>query len=160
LDFSAGDFSIKNENYEAIANLKFKVLSETDSVPISFGSKNSIGNMSGEDVGVEVIGGELVISSTTGVGDEYSPHSIYLGDTFPNPFNPTTNIPVFTPITQHIKLEVFDVAGRMVKVVYDGVLTSGIHTFSFTADGLSSGLYIYRLTSSDNVVTKKMVLIK
>jgi hypothetical protein len=50
--------------------------------------------------------------------------------------------------------------GQEVAVLADGVRAAGEHTVSFNAANLSSGMYIYRLSSGNEVVTRKMLLVK
>ncbi len=84
---------------------------------------------------------------------------------YPNPFNPTTTIAFTLPHAQRVSLRVYDVKGRLVRelingrrpagkneIVWDGVAQSG--------QLASSGVYFYRLTTADRVVSRKMVLIK
>jgi hypothetical protein len=161
IDGSAGTFPIRFADPSPIINFKFEILRNIDATPLTFGTKNSAGGMMGEDLLVEVKNG--VLTTTTIIPDINNPTiptKTELGNAYPNPFNPTTIIPLSMSKSEMVKLEVYDVSGRLVETLYDGVLSLGEHRFSFTANGLSSGLYIYRLTSSDNVVTKKIVLIK
>ena len=161
IDGSAGTFPIKFSDYSPIINFKFEVLKNIDMTPLTFGRKNSAGGMLGEDLVVEVKDGTLTSTRIIpDIPDGEIPKTTELGNAYPNPFNPTTIIPISVSETQNIKLEVYDVSGRLVETLYDGILGMGTHRFAFHANRLSSGLYIYRLTSSDNVVTKKMVLIK
>ncbi|MFH2055766.1 MAG: FlgD immunoglobulin-like domain containing protein, partial [bacterium] len=84
---------------------------------------------------------------------------------YPNPFNPTTMIEFALPQAAEITLEVFNISGQKVATVTSGQYAAGYHRVSF--DGrdeygapLASGIYFYRLTSSDFVETRKMLLIK
>jgi hypothetical protein len=78
----------------------------------------------------------------------------------PNPFNPVTRISFYLPEKQHIQLEVFDVSGRLVKRLADGVYPSGETMIEWKATGVSSGIYFYRLKTDDLVETKKIVLMR
>ncbi len=78
----------------------------------------------------------------------------------PNPFNPTTTVRVDVPSEQHIRLAVFDAAGRLVRQLADGVLTAGEHMFTFDAADLPSGVYYARLWSIHGVQHRKMLLIR
>ncbi|MFZ1281173.1 MAG: phospholipase D-like domain-containing protein [Ignavibacteriaceae bacterium] len=79
---------------------------------------------------------------------------------YPNPFNPVTTIRFEIPKSQRIRLSVFDILGREVKVIYDDVAPAGIVTVDFTAGNLASGMYVYQLKTADFSVSKKMVLLK
>jgi uncharacterized lipoprotein YddW (UPF0748 family) len=79
---------------------------------------------------------------------------------YPNPFNPTTVISFQLPSEQHITLKVYDLLGREVRVLVDGVLSAGYHNVQFGGSGLASGVYIYRIAAGEHVVSKKMQLMK
>ncbi len=71
-----------------------------------------------------------------------------------------TQIEFEVPATAEIRLEVFDVLGRQVRVLADGLYGAGAHSVSFDASNLRSGLYMYRLKSADYVQTRSMQLVK
>jgi phosphatidylserine/phosphatidylglycerophosphate/cardiolipin synthase-like enzyme len=79
---------------------------------------------------------------------------------YPNPFNPLTTIRFEVPVSQHVELSIFDMLGREVKVLYNDVAPTGIIAIDFNADGLSSGVYFYRLKTQDFVASKKLLLLK
>jgi type IX secretion system substrate protein len=83
-----------------------------------------------------------------------------LGQNYPNPFNPTTKINFSIPKSDFASLRVYDILGREVKVLVNGLLTPGEYEIDFDASSLSSGMYYYSLRSGDNVNVKKMVLVK
>ncbi len=83
-----------------------------------------------------------------------------LGHCYPNPFNPTTSIPVSLGRDVHVRLAVFDVRGRLVRTLQDGAMTAGDHVFTFRGDGLGSGAYIARLETPAGVHTQRLTLIK
>ncbi len=69
---------------------------------------------------------------------------------YPNPFNPFTKIRFTIPETQHVKLIVYDVLGREVATLVDEVIHKGTHEVDFDGTQLSSGIYIYNLSSAKN----------
>jgi hypothetical protein len=84
----------------------------------------------------------------------------------PNPFNPMTTITFDLARDGHVSLRIFDVAGRLVRVLSDETMTAGF-TKRVTWNGLddvgrrvSSGVYFYRLTTADFTATRKMVVMK
>ncbi|MEW5844415.1 MAG: T9SS type A sorting domain-containing protein [Bacteroidota bacterium] len=79
---------------------------------------------------------------------------------YPNPFNPTTKISFSLPLKSQIKLKVFDVLGREIQILADGVYEAGKHEVEFNAINLPSGVYFYNLTTGSNSITKKMLLVK
>ncbi|MEJ5305262.1 MAG: YCF48-related protein [Ignavibacteria bacterium] len=79
---------------------------------------------------------------------------------YPNPFNPVTTIKFSIPEASNVKLSLYDVLGRKVKILVDEKLNAGIYTFNFDGSELASGIYIYRLEAGKNVSIKKMMLLK
>ncbi len=90
--------------------------------------------------------------------------SYKLEQNYPNPFNPVTTISYNLPTTGKkqlpVKLKVYDVLGREVAVLVDQKQASGNYRVVFNASALASGLYFYRLQADDQILTKKMILIK
>jgi hypothetical protein len=96
-----------------------------------------------------------------GIVNNQIPVKISLSQNYPNPFNSSTKIN-FTLLKQsHVRISVYDVLGREVKVLVNNLLNYGEHNLSFEANNLASGLYFYSMyIDGDLFVTKKMVLIK
>jgi hypothetical protein len=88
------------------------------------------------------------------------PASVSLAQNYPNPFNPSTEIQYSLEAAARVRLSVFDLAGREAAVLEDGMRGAGEHRLSFSAAGLSSGVYICRLETDAGVVTRRMVLQK
>lgn len=91
---------------------------------------------------------------------EAIPTAFTLEQNFPNPFNPTTTIVYALPVAAQVRLEVFDLLGRQVATLVNGRIEAGRHTVDFNAAGLGSGVYVYRLSTPDRVVSKTMMLLK
>lgn len=83
-----------------------------------------------------------------------------LRQNYPNPFNPATTIGFAIRTAGYARLSVYDVLGKEVAVLVDGILPSGDYTVRFAGDRLPSGIYFYQLRSGNGVQTKRMVLIK
>jgi hypothetical protein len=79
---------------------------------------------------------------------------------FPNPFNPSTQISFDLPTTGHVLLKVFDITGRQVEILTDGLMSAGHHQLSFDGHTFSSGVYFYQLTHDRQTQTRKMLLLK
>jgi photosystem II stability/assembly factor-like uncharacterized protein len=73
-----------------------------------------------------------------------------LRGSYPNPFNPTTNIVFDLPQTSHVSMTVFDVLGRVIRRVEQGLVPGGARRkIIFQAQGLASGLYLYSLRAEE-----------
>jgi photosystem II stability/assembly factor-like uncharacterized protein len=83
-----------------------------------------------------------------------------LNQNYPNPFNPSTTIEFSIPKDDRVRLNVYDVTGRVVATVMDKNLKAGSHSISFNADKLATGVYFYKLTTSTGEMTRKMVLVR
>lgn len=88
------------------------------------------------------------------------PSSFVLSQNYPNPFNPQTTIEYILPQRDHVKLTVFDLQGRVVEVLLDDMKNPGVHHVTFNGSSLSSGIYYYRMETSQGSVTRKMMLLK
>ena len=101
------------------------------------------------------------LSSPTSV--EESPVTVdmfVLEQNYPNPFNPSTTISFSIQTDQFVTLKVFNAIGEEITTLINQNLTRGTHSINFNADGLSSGFYIYRLESGNQVQVRKMMLLK
>jgi hypothetical protein len=88
-------------------------------------------------------------------------HMIFaLHPNYPNPFNPSTEIAFTLAAAGRTEVLVYDLLGREVARVVDGVLTEGMHRKTWDATGLSSGVYLCRLVSGKSVATRKLVLLR
>jgi hypothetical protein len=88
------------------------------------------------------------------------PQSFSLEQNYPNPFNPTTAIRYDVSEERYVRIAVYNTLGAEVAVLVDEVLAAGRYTTDFDASGLTSGTYIYRMTSGDFVQTRRMTLSK
>jgi hypothetical protein len=88
------------------------------------------------------------------------PASFNLYQNFPNPFNPATSIKFDIAKSGNVKLVVFDMLGREVKIILNEKLNPGTYQVSFEGSNLSSGVYFYQLQSESYLKTMKMLLVK
>jgi len=94
------------------------------------------------------------------VGADERPAGFALAQNFPNPFNPTTTIEFSLAETGAATLAVFDLAGRRVATLVEGLVERGAHAVVFDAGALPSGVYVYALTAGAGSLSRKLVLIK
>jgi len=101
-------------------------------------------------------------SGATSVEPEHGvvPTDFTLSQNYPNPFNPSTQIRFSITETGMTTLKVYDVMGREVSTLVNESLAPGSYTVKFDAAKLSSGTYMYVLTSSGHRLTGKMLLLK
>lgn len=92
--------------------------------------------------------------------DSNRPTEFALHQNYPNPFNSLTTIRFELPVDADANLTVYDLLGRRVATLVDSHLRTGIHTSTFDASHLGSGLYIYRLSAGKVVFTRKMMHVK
>ncbi|MFZ1280862.1 MAG: T9SS type A sorting domain-containing protein [Ignavibacteriaceae bacterium] len=89
------------------------------------------------------------------------PSEFFLGQNYPNPFNPVTHIIFSTKITDDVSLEVYNLLGQKVAVLFDEIATANtIYSIQFNANNLASGIYLYSLRTSNGIDVKKMCLLK
>ncbi|MDZ7308100.1 MAG: T9SS type A sorting domain-containing protein, partial [candidate division KSB1 bacterium] len=107
------------------------------------------------------------ITPTTGVDEENAglPERFALLQNHPNPFNPTTIIRYDLPKQVHVKLAIYNLLGKRVRTLVDGMEAPGFRQISWDGksdDGtrVASGIYIYRIETAGFVQARKMTLLK
>jgi hypothetical protein len=80
--------------------------------------------------------------------------------TYPNPFNPSTTFRIRLPEASRASLIVYSTLGQELARVVDGELSAGEHEFTFNAQNLATGLYLYRFNVNSKVYTGKLMLIR
>ena len=88
------------------------------------------------------------------------PTKFILNQNYPNPFNSYTTITYVLPKSEYVKLEVFDITGRLVSKLVNKKQLAGSYIVSFKGLNLSSGVYIYRLNAGNFESKKKMILVR
>jgi hypothetical protein len=106
-----------------------------------------------------IVGSGFMPTSVDGIQSDL-PTELTLSQNFPNPFNPTSRIDYQLPAESYVRLSVFDLLGREVAVLVNDRMAPGSHFVNFDASALSSGVYMYRLQSGGQVITRKMTLVK
>jgi hypothetical protein len=106
--------------------------------------------------------GEHTLDEATGleVLDNVVPDVYSLDQNYPNPFNPTTVIRFSVPKSDIVTLKVYDLLGQEVATLLNEFKTAGSYEVSFNASNLTTGMYVYTITSGQFVASKKMILIK
>lgn len=115
---------------------------------VDSGSSDSSSSYSPESVEVPLNATVMLVSPVTESEQEEIPSAFVLEQNYPNPFNPTTQISYALPEDSNVRLEVFNMLGQRVAMLVDASRQqAGRYNISFDASGLSSGVYIYRLTA-------------
>jgi hypothetical protein len=111
---------------------------------------------------VDVDGSQQVIAteSATPSRNNSSVTEYSLAQNYPNPFNPSTSIAFSLEEAGLVNITVYDVTGRLVATLVNGVHEAGSHSVEFNAAGLPSGIYMYRMVAGDFSAVQKMVLMK
>jgi hypothetical protein len=91
---------------------------------------------------------------------EATPHGFNLSQNYPNPFNPATKISFSIAKESYVSLIVYDMLGREVASLVSEVRQPGTYSESWNAEGVSSGVYMYRLVAGEHVAVYKMVLMR
>mgnify|MGYP001303221055 CR=1 FL=1 len=113
------------------------------------------GFMVGNEYGNNKIMDGLVLNNELSI-----PKDIILAQNYPNPFNPSTMIKWEMAYDGNISLDIFDIKGNFIKNLFHGYKPAGYYEAFWQADNKPSGLYFYRITINNEVLQKKMLLIK
>ena len=87
--------------------------------------------------------------------NEFNLHSVY-----PNPFNTSATIAFELPSAGVVRLSIFDITGREVRMLHATPLQAGYHEIVWDAEGMSSGVYFVRLAAGNFMQTQKLLLLK
>ncbi len=111
---------------------------------------------------------EYSITSAFVTGDQVTavaersviPTVFKLHQNYPNPFNPSTQIAYSIPQSGFISLKVYNLEGKEVATLFEGVQAAGNHVTSFDGGGFAGGVYFYQLKVNSFKETKKFILLK
>lgn len=137
----------------------------SDDCPASVGKKlgveiNNISAAANSWIGMDNVRLYSGVGATGVEKPKTTPTSFTLSQNYPNPFNPVTNISYTLKGQNRVRLSVYDVIGREVAVLVDGLQNTGTYTVMFSGADLPSGIYLYRLQTADEIITRKMALVK
>ena len=105
----------------------------------------------------------LINGSGTDLEDDYLaslPGTYWLSNNYPNPFNSLTLIKYYLQQQSQVNIDIFDILGRKIQTLAEGIQPSGNYQARWDASSQSSGIYIYKLQAGDYTETKKMLLLK
>src|SRR5690606_25873071 len=104
-----------------------------------------------------ITGGDTtIIPSVQQISNEI-PAEFTLCQNYPNPFNPVTNIIYELRIKSNVRLEVYDLTGKLVQTLVNKEQPAGTYQYTFDGNRLTSGVYFYKLQTDNFMDTKKMI---
>ena len=86
--------------------------------------------------------------------------SFYLGNNYPNPFNPVTTITFELPVSAHVKFTIYNSLGQKMTTLFDQIMNRGRHEVIWDAANYASGTYFYEIRAGEYRSLKKCVLLK
>ncbi|PAP76002.1 T9SS type A sorting domain-containing protein [Rubrivirga marina] len=95
-----------------------------------------------------------------GTAVEELPEGWALGTSFPNPTAGTATIRFALAESADVRLDVFDVLGRRVSTLADGLMSAGDHEVRLDARGLASGTYVYRLSTPVGIQARRLTIVR
>ena len=168
--FSIGAISNKNEGLFLSHNTSeigvFTVMAQPGkssvAIPIDIIGRHADITISYKGISKE---GELVGQMTESIMIENIPDEFVLYENYPNPFNPKTNIDYGLPKEAHVSLIIFDILGREIITLADGVEEPGYKSISWNGTdtfgrNVGAGMYFYLLQAGDFRKVNKMILLK
>ena len=104
-------------------------------------------------------------SESTVAAETIAPMSVALSQNFPNPFNPQTTLSFSLPHQSHVRLSIYNIAGRLVRTLINEERAAGRYSAAWegrdnTGGLVASGVYLYRMEAAEFVQTRRMVLLR
>jgi len=127
----------------------------TSKYPENIVSFNYTGQMNIENVLLSDRNGDGILVDILRLPDNFE-----LLTPFPNPFNPVTTISYGLPSDTDITLNVYDVEGRKITTLTEGIRTAGTHSVEWNAEGYPSGVYFVKLDADEFTQTQKLMMVK
>ncbi len=104
--------------------------------------------------------GNIIISGVNGIAENLTVEEFSLSQNYPNPFNASTTLRFSIDRPQKIKIEIYDLMGKSVMSVFNGIVSNGEHSIIIDAAALSSGSYFCVLSGESKRILRKMTVIK
>lgn len=165
--FAAGKFLY---GYSAITEIYKTTNSGSNWYITNFSGSHALNSIffSNETTGYLAGEGGLILKTTDGGGvissvsynSTYTPNHFFLHQNYPNPFNPDTRIKFLIPKSTFVRLTIYDITGRKVDGLINDFKNAGEYEILWNASNFSSGIYFYKLETSEFTQTKKLLLIR
>ena len=167
---SSFDVAVSN-NYVYWADREFGVIDISDPtnpqeiVLFSEASARGVAAKSDTIVLADASGGIWILKNNFAMSiengdEEIIPNQFKLYQNFPNPFNPQTTIEFSSPVREKVLVEIINVLGQQIIVLFNDVVEPGRQSLHFDSSKIPSGIYFYRLQTSDISITKKMTILR
>lgn len=158
------DEAIAADNAGYLATVTFKVLDQT-AADVDLWLSNLVDDLSEAKLTAEAFKIPLVTTAVRKIGQDGIPKDFSLDQNYPNPFNMETEIVYQLPKSVHVKLEIYNSMGQKVRTLISENQDAGRYAAHWNGKDVSNnelptGVYIYKLTTSDFVSAKKLILIK
>jgi len=92
--------------------------------------------------------------------EDIIPETYALSQAYPNPFNPSTVIGYDLPVDSYVQLDIYDITGRHVNSLIDGMVRAGKQEFTWTTNQLASGIYLVKLVTGGKTFNQKITYLK
>lgn len=113
----------------------------------------------GQTSGVHTVNFDMTLPAGVDESSSY-PTEYALGNNYPNPFNPVTNIPYTVASVGQVSIRIFDIQGRQITTLIQKNHVPGKYKVQWDASGQASGLYFIRMQTPDRYITRKCTLLK
>ena len=148
------------DSWTDLVTLNFTSSQVSSNSALSWDSESPYWNVYDQDNTTSWETGSFGNITLAGEGKGLNSTTYNLSQNYPNPFNPTTMIQYNVPQRSTVNLIVYNIIGEAVRVLAEGEKEAGSYSINFKAEGLPSGVYLYRLQAGSFVQTKKMILLK
>jgi len=158
--FTKGNFRIKNHNLPG----NWKLHHDNNIILIynQNGGKGISGKLFEFDGKLEIVSNIITGWDAQRLSADINPNpgEFHLSEPYPNPFNPAVNINFIQQKTSTVNIAVFDVKGRELTVLFDGLMLKGKSGFTWNAAIYPTGIYFIKARSGNQVQVKKVQLLK
>jgi hypothetical protein len=96
----------------------------------------------------------------TSIDDDLIPENYFVANNYPNPFNASTAIRYNLPNETYVTVDVYDLMGRKIDILFKGNQQAGEHSIVWNASTVSSGVYFYKINAGDLNISKRCTLLK
>jgi len=106
---------------------------------------------------IEIVGDGAGVVSIRPDYEFIVPDEFMIFQNFPNPFNPSTTIKFYLPRSEFVTIVLYAITGKKIETLVEGKIPAGQHELQWNANGLASGIYIYRMRAGSFSESRKMI---